>query len=212
MAPEPRVHVCETSPKVEIVDLRRETGPLDLVRQLERVLALVPGHLLGGLDRIVLRNASAMTRRQRREMGRSDRRRTPMKDALGSYGRARPPRGAYIQLFVDNIYRDFPERVLWIPLGRIPVLRYEVLNSIFFHELAHHVQALELPQKRQSEKETDRLGAELYARSFRRRLPLLVPFVVMLRKIGRLALACRRRRGGSPLEVTRAGRSQGSGP
>jgi hypothetical protein len=172
---------------VEIVNFARDSGLLH-AKQLELVLDSIPSRLLVGLDRVVLKLARDMSERERKRKGLSGRERLPLSQARGSYGRARPSDGAYIQLFIDNIYEPWPNFV-----RRVPVLRFEILNHVFFHELGHHVQALKDPRRRHSEKETDRLGRTLHRESFVRRHPLLVPWVWLFKRALRFWLRLRDR-------------------
>ena len=170
---------------VEIVNLARDLGYVH-AKQLALVIESIPSRLLVGLDRVVLRLASDMSERERKRMGRAGSERLPLSQARGSYGRAQPSGGAYIQLFIDNIYSPWPRFV-----AKVPVLRFEILNQIFFHELSHHVQTLGNPKRRQSEAETDRLAWKLHREYFIRAHPLLVPWVWLLMRVLRLWIKVR---------------------
>jgi len=163
-----------------VVEFFRDSTPvLDFRSEVEKALASLPVEYLSRLDSIVLRNRSELQSKERRTKLQAG---VPVTRATGFYASAKPPGGASITLFVDTIIDRWPN---WF--ARVPVLPYEAVNRVLFHELGHHLQALEA-RRNQSEQEAVRIGERLHRRSFRKRRPLLVPVAWILRLIVRSLL------------------------
>lgn len=175
------------SPKVRIIHFN-ESIHIDegLVISLTQTLKSVPLDYLRGLDSVVLRDTKALTTKERRS--RVGRESTPLDHAKGTYCHSHGGRKAYIELFIDNIMIGWPP---WAE--RLPILRNEIVNEIFFHELAHHLQAIYEPLRPQSERRAREVGRRLFQGSFRQRHPMLVPVVFLLRLIVRFAIEIRDR-------------------
>src|SRR5258708_1471683 len=107
---------------------------------LEELLDAAPEKYLVGLDAIVLTNQTALTRDERRRKTWSRNRKIRLADARGWYQRGTRISPANICLYVDNIMRSEQPGV-----RRIPILRYEALGTVLFHEIGHHIHAAHKP-------------------------------------------------------------------
>lgn len=158
-SPIPEVRVVE-----HYADRSVGVGVADRIRV---VLDSLPPESLRGLDAVILRDEKSLTTQEKRK---------GLADNYGAYVRSRSGRGpTEIHLFVDAIERDWPR---WF--RRLPILRYEIVHQMLFHELAHHLQDRETPGRRHHEPDVVRRGRELHRDSFRsrHRLPFLAFRVV----------------------------------
>jgi hypothetical protein len=146
-------------------------------RVVDRLVAGIPSEYTSGLDRIVLREAKELTgRERRRKVGAGRRRKLYLRDCLGSYHRARGSQRPWIELFVDNIEREYPSCFL-----RVPILADCILSRTLFHELGHHMHRTAHPEHRDSEVVAEEWVKVLGRRYFRRRYWYVVPLRPVLR-------------------------------
>ena len=136
---------------------------------VERALASIPPDRLEGLEKISLRDWMSLTPGERRKR---------LIPCQAFYLRAKGRRPARIELFVDQIYDQWPRGIAFVP-----IFRSEILLNVLFHEVAHHVQAVQLQRKALWEEEADRIGFELARASFKKRHPLLVPWARLFRRL-----------------------------
>lgn len=146
--------------------------PLDYRRHLEKALPFIPAKVTRDLGQVLLRDS--------RTLGRNEARlRVPeggvVSDALGLYYRREGKRLARIELFVDKILERYPPWVL-----KAPILRYELLGRVFFHELGHHVYACDNPRHPSNEDAATRTGKKLLGEYYRHRYRWLIPVAYLI--------------------------------
>jgi predicted Zn-dependent protease with MMP-like domain len=157
-------------PMPEVIERYQQYRPLLAHKRIvERALASIPPDRVEGLDRVTLRDFASLTAGERRG-GRVR--------CQGSYLREKGRRPPRIELFVDQIFDQWPRWIAWLP-----ILRSEILLNVLFHEVAHHVQAERLQRKSLAEAEAERIGFELARMSFEKRHPWLVPWARLLRRL-----------------------------
>ena len=66
---------------------------------------------------------------------------------------------------------------------RVPIFRYEIVSIVFFHELAHYLQARRNPSIPGDEAEARELGRELTRDYFAKRYRMLVPILRPLKAL-----------------------------
>jgi hypothetical protein len=165
----------------EIVESYRDYQPPVEIRKLvEDLLESVPSGYLAGLRTIVLTNQSALTRDQRRQKIWGRNRKYRLAEARGAYYEATRSRTASVWLLVDNILKWEPRWVL-----RAPLLRYEALSTVLYHEIGHHIHAVHRPIYEGKENVAEDWSRNLSRRFYRRRywylMPLAYPASLILR-------------------------------
>lgn len=154
-------------------------GPagIDLKGSVARLLREVPEGTALGLGSINLRGAGNLTRRER--LKRQKRRSGGA--LLGTYYKATPKAAASIDLFVDEICRDFPPILL-----RIPLILDTKVGSVLYHELGHHVDSRTKPGVRSGESAAETWRRKQFGEFLRRRYWYLRLFGGLFRAAGRL--------------------------
>jgi hypothetical protein len=169
----------------EIVDGYRDYQPPPEFRKLvENLLKSVPSNYLVGLNTIVLTNQSALTRDQRRQKIWGRNRKYPLAEARGAYYEATRSRPASVWLLVDNILKSEPPWVL-----RAPLLRYNALSNVLYHEVGHHIHAVHRPIYQGKENVAEDWSRKLSRRFHRRRYWYLMPVAYPIS----LAVRCAKR-------------------
>lgn len=149
---------------VRVSEYYAESKPgLNYASSIRQVLRSVPPKYLRGLDCIILRDEPSLT---------TDERRKGLLRCQGVYVRGKGRRPPRVELFIDNILDEWPRWARYVP-----ILRYEMVHRILFHELGHHVQDVLYHRTSQPEAGAWSLANELSRHSFKKRHPLLVPFV-----------------------------------
>lgn len=154
---------------------------VDYEGYLRSVLDRLPPEVLAGLGSIVLRDTASIT---------SDEGARPLAggaslyEASGVYYQAHGRNAARIELFVDTIRDGWPRWSKWTP-----ILRYEIVGDVFFHELGHHVHYMENPRAKVSDKEekATAIGTKLFSQYFRARYRFLIPFLRIAKGVHDLA-------------------------
>jgi hypothetical protein len=162
--------------------------PLDYAEHLREVIDGIDSQSVKGLSLVLLRNSGSVRRREvqwKKPGGVSPR------DVQGVYYRAwKEP--ARIELMRDNILEEWPG---WAT--KAPILRYHIVTRVFFHELSHHMHALENPKAPSDEAKAVREGKQMSGQYFRQRYPWLIPplrliwwtgqsFISLGKRLGRL--------------------------
>lgn len=146
--------------KPRVVEHYKEwRAPAHYALAVRQVLATLPDSLLKGLEVVILRDASSVTRAEKRK-GLAD-------DVLGAYIRPKRRGPGKIHLVLDRILEPWP---WWT--HKIPIFRHEIVHRILFHELAHHAQELKHPGEPHDEAKVRRAGIKMQGRSLRARHPM----------------------------------------
>ncbi len=176
---------------VEVVEAYRDfVPPCNAQAAVEELLRSVPEKYLGGLWRIVLTNGAALTGKRRRSWSWSRGRKARHAEVRGLYHQEWHGAPAWIELFVDKIVEGPPDWAL-----RLPLVRSVLFGAVVYHELGHHIHALQRPEHREREDVADDWQIRLGRGHIRRRHPIarvgLWPFI----RVARLLMG---RRGRSP--------------
>ena len=124
---------------------------------IRRMLDSVPSQYLNGLGEVVLTDTTDMSRKRRRGVTQSRKRKVRVLDAGGLYHPGWNNEPAWIEIFVDNTLRGW-ERSLWLSL---PFMREGGLGEVLFHELGHHIHFTARPEYREREDVADAWKARL---------------------------------------------------
>jgi hypothetical protein len=170
----------------EIVENYRDfEPPANFRRSLDELLDAVPTKYLVGLKTILLTNRTALTRDQRRQKTWSRNRKIRLADARGWYQGASRSSPASICLYVDNILQSEQP---W--MRRVPLLRYEALGTVLYHEIGHHIHAVHKPIFAGKENVAEDWSRKLFVRFLRLRYwylkPLFYPPALIARLVRRL--------------------------
>ncbi len=147
---------------------------------VNRLLSAVPRSAIANLRAVVLRDAGGLSSREfkKRRRGGSG------KVLLGTYYPATGSSGPSIDLFVDAILRAEPRSLL-----RIPVYLDARVGRVLYHELGHHVAAVQRPWERSSETTAELWQRDMLRTYMKRRYwylrPIalaLLPFVKLVRR------------------------------
>jgi hypothetical protein len=125
--------------------------PFDPVPIVERMLASVPPKYLIGLKEVVLTNTSDLSRKRRRSVTKSRRRKVRIVEARGLYHSAWNGNRAWIEIFVDNTFKNW-ERGWWLSFR---LYREMLLGDVLIHESGHHIHATVQPEFREKEDVAD---------------------------------------------------------
>ncbi|MCC6794867.1 MAG: hypothetical protein IT366_07085 [Candidatus Hydrogenedentes bacterium] len=139
--------------------------PFSLVPELRPSLRVVPPKFLRGLNRIVLTNTAALSRRRRRERTYSRKRAVRISDVRGLYHPAWNGEEPHIELFVDKLVVKSGSRYY---KRHISILS---LSSVLFHEIGHHIHYTKHPEQGEWER-----IAEKHQKRFNKRLLLRQSF------------------------------------
>lgn len=162
------------------------TPPFNVVPIVERMLASVPPKYLVGLSEVVLTNSSGLPRKLRRSVTKSRKRKVKSAEAGGLYHQAWQGNRAWIEIFVDNILRNW-EKGWWLS---IRFYRESLIGDLLFHEIGHHIHATVQPEFREKEDVADGWKLRLTRQYIRFRHPwliaLLSPFQPLINTLSKV--------------------------
>jgi len=177
----------EAVKNLEIMTAYRDYAPyVDVTRSIRSLVDSVPAQFVIALKEVVLTNAAAQSRHERRRRVRSRNLKRHTADARALYHGASRGQAARIELFVDKVFENVPRTV-----QRIPFVRDLLLASVFYHELGHHIQRTSHPQSGEAEDVADEWAQKLMVMFVRQKYWYAMP---LIRLIGFLD----RRRGQRP--------------
>ena len=134
-----------------VEDYSGYTPPFDVKALVGKMIESVPAQYLAGLDKILLTNTAGLPRKFRRGATRSRKRKVKIIEARGLYHPEWNNRSAWVELFVDNILRNW-ERGWWL---RLRSLREGLVGGVLFHEIGHHIHFSLRPEYREKEDVAD---------------------------------------------------------
>jgi hypothetical protein len=172
-----------STPIVEIAYSREQPAAMHV--SVEKLLSRIPPDYLAGLDKVVLRDKTDLTRKERQHRKTQARK---SKVILGLYYRQTSKRQARIELFVDEIYRRWPAVLL-----RIPPLRDVFIGSTLFHEIGHHIHHAVIRGHGDPEAAANEWRRKLIRHTMRRHAWYMLPILRLVYRI--LSLLPRRARG-----------------
>jgi hypothetical protein len=167
-----------------ITSLSGYTPPFDPVPIVERMLASVPPEYLVGLKEVVLTNSSGLSRKLRRAVTKSRKRKVKIVEARDLYHQQWHGQQAWIEIFVDNTLKEC-EKNWW---SRLSFLREAELADVLFHEIGHHIHFTTRPEYREREDVADVWKVRLRKNYFRERRPVLQALFYPVRPIIRVLL------------------------
>ena len=171
---------------VDIVEAYKDFRPLCNARDaVADLLANVPQEHLAGLRSVVLTNARALPGRRRCGWSWWRGRKARHTEVAGLYHGAWHGEEPWIELFVDQVLSDAPAWAL-----RLPVVRSLLFGTVLFHEIGHHIHAVQRPEHREREDVADEWQRRL-ARAYLKRRHRLAG--LLLRPLARVVRAFRRR-------------------
>ena len=171
--------VSAQNPQV-IVHFSGHTPPFNPVPTVERMLAYVPPKYLVGLSEVVLTNSSGLSRKIRRSVTKSSKRKFKIVECRGLYRQAWQGTPAWIQIFLDNTLKGW-EKGWWL---KLPLLRDILLSDVLFHEVGHHIHFTARPELREKEDVADSWMRKLRRQYLRRRYDWLISLTPLLRPLG----------------------------
>src|SRR2546427_4091667 len=134
------------------------------------LLSLHPSHV-NGLTAIVLTGSNKADARKTGRRMRGNRRR----GVVGRYHPASMASQAWIEIVVDRVVPDVPQRLTWLPS-----VRDFAMASVLFHEIGHHLHATVGSAVRGGELSADDWRLRLSAAHFNRRFWYLRPVLPLL--------------------------------
>jgi hypothetical protein len=147
--------------------------PRYVLRTVTRLLADLPKNYLSGLQSVVLSDSAAVLRG---ETIRIRGRRTENKNCLGLYHRRHRGEQPWIEIIVDNVIRDWPRAVMWLPF-----VQDMVFSTTLYHEVGHHLDRTIGAPARGGEAAAEAWKDRLQRRTFEKRYWYLVPIARILR-------------------------------
>lgn len=162
---------------VEIVrSYANYTPPVDAAAATRFLLRHTPRNCLVGLKRIVLTNASALSRDQRRQTNWADKRQYRLGEVRAVYHPPSQGQPAWIEVFVDNVLRGWPR---WF-LCCVPMIRHMVFAETVYHEIGHHIHWTIHPEYAEREAAANKWARRLTTYFARRRYWYLLPVALVL--------------------------------
>jgi len=155
------------------------TPPFDPVPVIQRMLASVPPKYLVGLSEIVLTNSTGLSRKLRRSVTKSRKRKVKIVEARGLYRQAWHGKPAWIQIFVNNTLKNWGKG-WWL---RFTFFAEILLGDVLFHEIGHHIHFTARPEHREKEEVADDWMRRLKKNYFRTQRPMLRFVLITLRPI-----------------------------
>lgn len=196
-SPEPGNDAAETSsctPKV-IAHFEGYKPPFDPVPIVERMLASVPPKYLVGLSEVILTNSSGLSRKRRRAVTKSRKRKARIAEARGLYHPEWNNKPAWIEIFVDNTLMGW-EKGWWL---KLPFMRNMLVGDLLFHEIGHHIHSTVRPEHREREDVADIWKVRLKTEYNRAQHPwlraILYPFRPLFRLLAKSASRYQFKRG-----------------
>lgn len=125
--------------------------PFDVTTIAERMVDSVPPKYLVGLSEVVLTNASGFSRKRRRSVTKSRKKKVKTRTALGVYHPAWKGRAPWIEIFVDNALSRLGKGLLL----KFSLFRELALDKVVFHEIGHHIHYTVRPEHREKEDVAD---------------------------------------------------------
>lgn len=157
----------------EVVTAYRDYAPyVDVTRSVRSLVDSVPARFGTALQRVVLTNATAPSRHERRRRVRSRNLKRQASDARALYHGASQGELARIELFVDRVLEGVPRAV-----QRVPFVRDILLASALYHELGHHIQHTIQPQFGDAEDIADEWARKLTTMFVRRKYWYAIPLI-----------------------------------
>lgn len=159
---------------------RDYTPPVNASAVVHELLGSVPSKYLQGLNCVVLTNASALSRRDRKGKIWSRKRKVENSRILGRYHGAvhRADSSAWIELRVDKIVEGLKGAPRWLPIAR-----EIVFGHVLFHELGHHIHKTMRPEHTEKEYVADTWAGKLNANFIRKKYWYAMPVVVPVAKV-----------------------------
>jgi len=165
-----------------VIDLAEGGHTRDLEPMIARMLASVPQRYLVGLSAVVLTTTDRLTRKRRRSVTKSRKRKVRIRDAGGLYHSKWNGESAWIEIFAD---RTLPkERSRWPFLRTLP--REFALASVLFHEIGHYIHETIRPEFREREDVADAWCARLRSAYLRSRYSWMRPIARLFGILERL--------------------------
>jgi hypothetical protein len=161
----------------EVIEAYRDYAPpFKAGRAVRRLVDSVDQRHVHGVRSVVLTNLAALGRDQRRRKGKSRGRTFTIEQVLGRYHPAWKGGEAWIELFVDQIFKNCPG---WFT--RVPPLREMTLGRTLFHEIGHHIHRTQAPEYREKESVADAWVRRLNGRYAREHYWYLLPVALVLK-------------------------------
>jgi hypothetical protein len=163
------------------VEAYRDYAPPPTFRRLvQDLLKAVPRRYFLGLKTIILTNKAGESRDRKRQKVWSRNRKIKLVDARGYYSPATRSSEATIVLHVDNILQGMRPWEL-----KAPLLCYEPLATVLYHEIGHHIHAEHKPVYKGKEDIAQDWSGKLSARFYRQHywylMPLFYPFWFLIK-------------------------------
>lgn len=155
--------------------------PFDVSKVVGRMVDSVPPAYLKGLERIVLTNTAELTRKRRRAVTTSRKRKVRVVEARGLYHPEWHRTPAWIEIFVDNTLKEHDKSFLL----KLPLVREFEIGGVLFHEIGHHIHFTSRPEFREREDVADVWKVRLEGIYLRRRYSWLRIFVRPLYRLFR---------------------------
>jgi hypothetical protein len=155
-----------------------------------RLLRTIPAEYVGGLHTVVLTDSQGLSRRRSGKV-RARGRRTTVRDCWALYHAKTRDREAWIEVFVDNVVKQWGMGIL-----RVPFWADLAFSEVLFHELGHHISEAVRPSGHGNpEGAAQRWQRKLTRSYFARQYWYLMPLLLLVWAIGRLVAVSRLRYG-----------------
>jgi hypothetical protein len=168
-------------PSVIIDEAHRNLKPYVIAQKaIDRLLSGIPKKYLSGLKSVVLSDSGALNHQRKRQKTLWRKHKVAIRKSFGLYHQRWQGQPAWIEIFVDNIIRDWPSWLLMVPF-----FRDLFFGEVLFHEIGHHIHYTQAPEHREREDVAEKWGKQLGHYFFKRKywyitFPML--FIRMLLK------------------------------
>ncbi|MFW6030016.1 MAG: hypothetical protein ACOCRO_07145 [Halanaerobiales bacterium] len=137
---------------IEVQEIYKGYKPKFKVKlTIEDLISYIPPKYVVNLNKIILTNSSALSRKERKQKTWSRNKKYKINECRGLYYSDKKKDKAYIKLIIDNIIDN--SKVNYIPL-----FRDLIIAPVLFHEVGHHIHKFIKPEYREREDVADNWG------------------------------------------------------
>jgi hypothetical protein len=133
-------------------------------KAIERLLSGIPHRYLSGLKSIVLNDSGTLNHQRKRQKTLWRKHKVAIRKSFGLYHQRWLGQPAWIEIFVDNIIRDWPPWLL-----KVPFFRDLFFGDVLFHEIGHHIHYTQAPEHKEREDVAEKWRKQLEGNFFRKK-------------------------------------------
>lgn len=165
-------HLSSKIPKLPKIKIMESINfePKYLEEIITNLLTNIPSIYFQGINNVLLINSSDLNRSRRKSKTKSSKN-IKIVESYGLYHPKYKGQEPYIELFLDNIFKNYHKNVF-----KIPILKEILFAYTLFHEIGHHVHYSYKPERMNEEKIADEWAEYLTLQYITKRFWILLLF------------------------------------